>query len=532
MSYSTQCWDRHYLKSLSLLVLLFSVAGLYSPDAFAQADFVGITLLNLDSEAGPLYGEVSLGTGQHFGTGPVQFGQTNDASTFFTPPMMGYDAWIEDTNKARYSGFSLPSNVTLVVPYGGGKVLSHSHTSGTDGYADVINVTKTPFAMAFRALNDTVVRQSVPAKEIIGYARKTKQSIHKSLTFLNLNDSSLWLLAGDKYSSQYLHMTTLGDTLTVGEIEGRKTLWGAKLYPEDSARIRVVNLTDESGLRLLIDGVELSTCAALSTAAPALSAIGTHQVQIVGSEGILFDSTLNIYPHLYTDLLIAPDGQNGYITLFMERVTNSVFARLQDLNPKMFPQWWRAARTVYVPTGVLENGRALFFDTTAMISDVAFKTQAKFFQGEFTHDNIELQDSSKSMLLRYSLPVDPDSLVYIIAEREGKAVIYTYEEFNDNPQSLVSSAGVAERGNVENTSLRIYPNPARGTFRVEVEGITSDVTLELTDVLGRNVKRIEGTGKGRIDLEIDCSGIAPGMYHLSFREENGKIRSSGHVVIE
>ena len=77
----------------------------------------------------------------------------------------------------------------------------------------------------------------------------------------------------------------------------------------------------------------------------------------------------------------------------------------------------------------------------------------------------------------------------------------------------------------ESDGFKIYPNPNKGSFTIEIENPSKDVSIEIFNLLGERVGRVEKVGKvNSLDLNV-----ADGMYRV--RVKNGNIVWNQKVVI-
>ncbi|KAA9333032.1 T9SS type A sorting domain-containing protein [Hymenobacter busanensis] len=74
----------------------------------------------------------------------------------------------------------------------------------------------------------------------------------------------------------------------------------------------------------------------------------------------------------------------------------------------------------------------------------------------------------------------------------------------------------------------VYPNPTAGALTLSISGATGPLTLEVLDVLGRPVHRVE-LKAGTSSYPLDLHGHAAGLYLL--RLSNGQVVSSHRVVL-
>ncbi|PCH95985.1 MAG: hypothetical protein COB85_04100 [Bacteroidetes bacterium] len=85
--------------------------------------------------------------------------------------------------------------------------------------------------------------------------------------------------------------------------------------------------------------------------------------------------------------------------------------------------------------------------------------------------------------------------------------------------------GIDQHSNLQ--SIRIYPNPSRGVFTVEIMNLKSLVKLKVFDILGREILQTKIVDT---KTDIDLSGRAPGVYHLKLTTPHTLFNNT--VVIE
>jgi len=84
--------------------------------------------------------------------------------------------------------------------------------------------------------------------------------------------------------------------------------------------------------------------------------------------------------------------------------------------------------------------------------------------------------------------------------------------------ALYSVVGISE--NTIGQCLNVYPNPSEGTFTIDLSAFKgAEVQIDLYDVLGKNVKSVNGVKDERINVTRD--GLKSGMYTLTVTS-NGK----------
>ena len=81
--------------------------------------------------------------------------------------------------------------------------------------------------------------------------------------------------------------------------------------------------------------------------------------------------------------------------------------------------------------------------------------------------------------------------------------------------------GAVHEESADRLNVKYYPNPAVDQLFVSVENVNGKWTMEILDVAGRCV--IEQSPEEDNVAEIDVSALAPGIYTLRLRNENGVV---------
>jgi hypothetical protein len=75
-------------------------------------------------------------------------------------------------------------------------------------------------------------------------------------------------------------------------------------------------------------------------------------------------------------------------------------------------------------------------------------------------------------------------------------------------------------------SFNVMPNPSNGAFTIQIELATiQNLEIELVDVLGRKLREWNMTGQQSMQIPVDITEQAGGMYLVILRSEDGKIQS-------
>ena len=96
---------------------------------------------------------------------------------------------------------------------------------------------------------------------------------------------------------------------------------------------------------------------------------------------------------------------------------------------------------------------------------------------------------------------------------------FQVEECGEMERTFVINAGFFDIDEAEIQQVQVYPNPTKGTVRIEAEGIES---IRLTSMMGQV---LEVRDCGRTDsLELNLSGYAPSVYLLEIRTSFGVVK--------
>src|SRR5690606_33250568 len=113
----------------------------------------------------------------------------------------------------------------------------------------------------------------------------------------------------------------------------------------------------------------------------------------------------------------------------------------------------------------------------------------------------QVYDGTEIGVTTKSATMGPDGRLYVSMSRGGPEKEWVYRTVAPVPVGVAPEAPPAEEG----SSLRVWPNPARGVLHVEGEAGAEAVFY---DVLGREVLRVRLGGV----TEVDVSGLLPGVY--------------------
>jgi len=110
----------------------------------------------------------------------------------------------------------------------------------------------------------------------------------------------------------------------------------------------------------------------------------------------------------------------------------------------------------------------------------------------------------------------------------GSSVATEYGSILSNLE-YTSSVGMEESSNLQ-SSLLVSPNPGNGVFVLQCNSSTADVTVTITDALGRTVYTSVDNGQsGVFRKEMDLTSLAAGVYNVQVN--NGSAQGVTRLVI-
>lgn len=132
--------------------------------------------------------------------------------------------------------------------------------------------------------------------------------------------------------------------------------------------------------------------------------------------------------------------------------------------------------------------------------------------------------SSKSSFIRVANPEDGDGQLMVDIKVESP-------EFDNDPidilQSLVDLLSNTEDYNLDESDVKIYPNPASHYTRLELTEVGDYDNYTITDSAFSIVKSGHVTSK---HMEIALDALAPGIYFVNLQKENTIIQTRKLVI--
>ena len=99
--------------------------------------------------------------------------------------------------------------------------------------------------------------------------------------------------------------------------------------------------------------------------------------------------------------------------------------------------------------------------------------------------------------------------------------------------SVTPNPSFVQKQNAIETTVNVFPNPARDVMTIEAEGVnSSSVVISLYNGMGQLItRRSEPVGNGVMNSSINVSALPTGIYELVIRGSNGD-RSVKQVAVE
>jgi hypothetical protein len=130
----------------------------------------------------------------------------------------------------------------------------------------------------------------------------------------------------------------------------------------------------------------------------------------------------------------------------------------------------------------------------------------------------------------------------VVDLRSGASPTNYFWVVKTNCQGNDSISGIVEDCNAfiglneleENNMLfNLYPNPSTGAVTVDyfIPQNTQNQSISFYDATGKLVQKVDFTGEGQIQLNVDCSGFSNGVYTCILKGDNKIIRTRKLVII-
>lgn len=104
-------------------------------------------------------------------------------------------------------------------------------------------------------------------------------------------------------------------------------------------------------------------------------------------------------------------------------------------------------------------------------------------------------------------------------------ITYTYTEngCTATAEATITVDGCLSLNDVENNSIKVYPNPARGTITIQVSDESADpASISMIAADGKVVKSIQQTTLSNGQHILDISDLAPGIYTIQLERKSAK----------
>lgn len=97
---------------------------------------------------------------------------------------------------------------------------------------------------------------------------------------------------------------------------------------------------------------------------------------------------------------------------------------------------------------------------------------------------------------------------------------YPIFDFHSRVSFSTSCVGVGISEESISSKIKIYPNPNRGNFKIEINSQIKIVSIELMDINGRIIKKLEVTGENNYNINFDA---VSGIYFLNILSDKEKV---------
>lgn len=175
------------------------------------------------------------------------------------------------------------------------------------------------------------------------------------------------------------------------------------------------------------------------------------------------------------------------------------------------------------------EGIQLTWQTASETNNAGFRVQRKADRGWSKVGSVDAKGGTTTEAQSYRF-TDSD-LPY------SDKVTYRLKQVDLDGSSSFSEPITVERGAIDEVELRgTAPNPVRSRatvqFAVPEDRQTTDVRMQVYDVLGREVKSIDVmAGPGRHEQQLDASELSSGVYFLRLSAEDGAADTQRFTVV-
>ena len=154
-------------------------------------------------------------------------------------------------------------------------------------------------------------------------------------------------------------------------------------------------------------------------------------------------------------------------------------------------------------------------------------------------------DSTKHYFYGMDICLDEGMVMagMVVDLRSGASPTNYFWVVKTNCQGNDSISGIVEDCNAfiglneleENNMLfNLYPNPSTGAVTLDyfIPQNTQNQSISFYDATGKLVQKVDFTGEGQIQLNVDCSGFSNGVYTCILKGDNKIIRTRKLVIIK
>ena len=111
--------------------------------------------------------------------------------------------------------------------------------------------------------------------------------------------------------------------------------------------------------------------------------------------------------------------------------------------------------------------------------------------------------------------------------------VFIADEQNQRVREVPTLSTNIEQLSVINSQWTVYPNPNNGKFTVQSQGVSCQWSVEVFNVLGKEVFAHHESSNGRTsNYQIDLSSKPSGIYLYRITNADGSLLGSGKIIIE
>jgi len=111
-------------------------------------------------------------------------------------------------------------------------------------------------------------------------------------------------------------------------------------------------------------------------------------------------------------------------------------------------------------------------------------------------------------------------------------IIFTFQLAAQPPVDLGQPASIESQSAIE-SSLKIYPNPAKGTVAINMRlPQVTQARISLHDMLGNEVELLTDNASGAFEKTFDLNAVRSGIYLVRISYNNGQNTIVKKIVVQ